>query len=135
MDNTFANFLENAILNEAFGGTSFTPSGTLYVGLSSSAINDDGTGITEPTGTGYARVAFTNDKTNWTTATTGSLSNAVAITFPQAGSNWGEITHTFISDQATTGNMYCHGALTSSKNITTSDTAEFAIGSFVITLD
>lgn len=132
---SFALFTENAVLNEVFGATAYTPSGTYYVGLSTSTINDDGTGLSEPTGTGYARVAIDNDKTTWSTSTTGLVSNDITITFPQAGSDWGTVTHAFIADQATTGNMIVHGALASSKTIETDDTAQFSIGNIVITLD
>lgn len=132
---SFTDFAENGILNYQFGLTSYVPSGVLYVGLSTSAINDDGTGLTEVTGTNYARVAIDNNKTTWSVSTTGGLQNDIVITFPQAGSNWGTITHAFIADQATTGNMIVHGALTTSKTIETDDTAQFSIGNVIITLD
>lgn len=135
MSNTLSDFLENSFLNLAFGATSYTPSGTLYVGLSTSTMNDDGTGLTEVTGLGYERVPITNDKTTWTVSTTGGLSNAIAFTFPQASSNWGTVTDAFIIDHAVTGNFYCQGALGTSKLISNEDTAQFPIGSFVITLD
>ena len=38
---------------------------TWYFGLSTTTPNDDGTGFTEPSGGGYARVAKTNDATNF----------------------------------------------------------------------
>lgn len=135
--NTLSDFLENALLNEAFGATAFTPSATLYVGLSTTSITDAGGNITEPNAPEYARVAIDNDKTTWTTSTTGGLSNDIAITFAQATSTggWGTITDGFVADQSSGGNVYTLGALGTSKSIEQNDTPEFPAGSIVITLD
>jgi hypothetical protein len=58
---SFFNRTAQALLNSLFGKASnFGALGsapTLHVGLSSTAPNEDGTGITEPAGGGYARVA------------------------------------------------------------------------------
>ena len=65
----------NSALDKFFGAANFTPPATLYFGLSTTAISIDGTGATEPSGGSYARVAFTNNKTNWGVASNGSLTN------------------------------------------------------------
>jgi hypothetical protein len=64
---------EVLIANSQFGGgaTTWAPA-TWYVGLSTTTPNEDGTGFTEPVGGSYARVAVTNNTTNWPAATTSS---------------------------------------------------------------
>ena len=88
----------NKILNRYFGNVSDTVSGTLYLGLSTTAINNDGTGATEPSGGGYVRVAVTNNKTNWSNASNGILSNLTEISFPESSSSWGTVSHVFLSE-------------------------------------
>jgi hypothetical protein len=132
---SFSDFLENELLDHVFGDASYTAPGTLYVGLSSTDPLDDGSGITEPVGGSYARVAKTNNLTNWPAASGGAKSNGTAITFATATASWGTVGYFFISDALTGGNMLGHAALTTSKTIDSGDTASFAIGELDITLD
>ncbi|MDP9488130.1 MAG: hypothetical protein M3Q49_20465, partial [Actinomycetota bacterium] len=81
---SFSDFMENTILNEVFGGVNYVPVGTVYVALYTTAPDDAGAGGTEVSGGAYARVAVTNNATNWPAAVGGAKSNGVAITFPQA---------------------------------------------------
>lgn len=85
---------ERILLDSQFGSgaTTYSPA-TWYVGMSSTLSADDGTGFTEPTGIGsYARVAVTNNATNWPAATTTAgkttQPNGTAITFPNPTANW-----------------------------------------------
>ena len=48
----FTNYLEQALLDYAFGQTSFTPSGVLYVGLSTTTPSEDGTNFTDTSALG-----------------------------------------------------------------------------------
>lgn len=83
---------ERAIADQQFG--SGTPA-IWYVGLSTTEPSEDGTNFVEPVGGSYARVAFTNNTTNWPAATTTSgvtvKANGAAITFPNPTGNWGAI--------------------------------------------
>lgn len=54
---SFADHLENKLLDHVFGGGDYARPATLYIGLSTTTIADGGTNITEPSGNGYARVA------------------------------------------------------------------------------
>jgi hypothetical protein len=137
MANNFNEFLRNAVLNYVFGGTAFTPAGTLYLGLSTTAITDAGTGMTEPTGGAYARVAITNNKTNFDTASGGdnTIGNATEISFAEATASWGTITHFFIYSAATGGNIYISGALDAPKTVAAGDIARFSAGSLTVSLD
>lgn len=137
MANNFNEYLRNTVLNNVFGATAFTPPATLYIGLSTTAIADAGTGATEPAGNGYAREAVTNNKTNWTVATgaANAVENATEIEFAEAAGSWGSLTHFFISDAATGGNILVSGALDTPKTVAVGDIARFTIGSLRIGLD
>lgn len=133
---SFTNYLEDALLDEVFGGVNYTPPATLYIGLSTTVPTEAGGGITEPAGGGYARAGVTNNATNWpATGGDGVKANGTAVTFPQASADWGTVTHFFISDAATAGNVLASGQLSVSKTIGTGDTASFGAGSLTITLD
>ena len=89
---------EQQIANSQFGGgaTTWAPA-TWYVGLSTTTPAGDGTAFSEPVGGAYARVAVTNNSTNWPAATTGDgvtrKANGAKITFPNPTGSWGTITH------------------------------------------
>ena len=118
----------NRILDKGFGSTNYTPPTTMYFGLSTTPIAIDGTGATEPSGGSYARVALVNDKTNWGTASNASLTNLASVTFPESTASWGTITHVFIADASTAGNIWWYEALSPSRQVKISTTVQFAIG-------
>lgn len=124
----------NRLNNYLFGATSFTPNGTYYIGLSTTAINAAGTGVTEPTGGGYKRVAVRNNKTNFTDSTGGIVQNKVQFEFPESTTAWGTITHVFISDGLTGGNILYYDALTTPRTVQTATILLFAINSMKIQL-
>lgn len=124
----------NRLNNYLFGATSFTPNGTYYIGLSTTAINASGTGVTEPTGGGYKRVAVTNNKTSFTDSTGGIVQNKVQFEFPESTTAWGTITHVFIADSLTGGNILYYDALTTPRTVQTATILLFAINSMKIQL-
>jgi hypothetical protein len=132
-----SDYLENALLDHVLGGGDFTRPATVYVGLWTASLDDasDGDTAGEVSGGSYARVAVTNNATNWPAAASGAKANGTAVTFPQATGDWGTVTHFAILDAATSGNILYWGALANSKTIETGDTAEFAIGDIDITED
>lgn len=132
---SFADFLENELLDHVFGAAAYTAPATLFVGLSTTTITDAGGNITEPSGNGYARVSVTNNATNFPAASGGAKSNGTAITFPTATGSWGTVTDMFISDASSGGNILCHDVLAVAKAVTTNDTVSFAIGDLDFTLD
>ncbi|MFQ5441451.1 MAG: hypothetical protein ACE5EB_01865 [Thermodesulfobacteriota bacterium] len=129
---SFADYLENKILDHIVGKTAYTMP-TVYVGLSTADPLDDASGLAEPVGNAYARVATAG--TDWNAAAAGSIDNANVITFPQATGSWGTVTHFALFDALTAGNMIASGALTASKAIGNGDTADFAANQLTITLD
>jgi len=124
----FSNYLLSALCKQVFGSTAFTPPATIYVGLSTSIPNADGTNVTEPSGNGYARVAVVNDTSHFHSApsqpATGQRqSNVSSITFPQAtGGGWGTATYAVLYDAASGGNFLGFGQLALPQAINAGDT-------------
>ena len=129
---SFADYWENEILDHLFGKGSYTPP-TIYVGLSTADPLDDASGLAEPSGNSYARVATSG--ADWNTASGGSIDNANDITFGQASGSWGTLTHFALFDAASSGNMLAHGSLSISKTISGGDTAKFSAGDLDVSLD
>lgn len=141
-----SNYLENKLIDFIFRGQSYTPPGTIYVGLLTAAPTDAGGG-TEVSGGSYARVAVLGSLNTWagtqsagsTTAssgTGGTTSNNGAITFPAPTANWGTVTHFGLYDAASAGNLLYWAALTTSKTINNGDAApSFAAGALIVQED
>ena len=95
-------------------GSSLSLGSTWYFGLSTTAVSTTaGTGMTEPSGGGYAREPVTMNSTNWGELYDSSyiFANKVAIEFDAVTGNWGRITHWFISDASSGGNIIAAGPL------------------------
>lgn len=122
-----AAFGQNEFLDAVLG--SGTPA-TFYVCLLTQepVPSDTGTELVEPVGNAYARVAKTNDATNFPAASGGTKSNGTAVTFPAATGDWGRITHWAITDASTGGNLYFYADISSPKTIRNTDQPEFAVG-------
>ena len=121
----------NKILNRYFGNVSDTVASTLYLGLSTTAINNDGTGATEPSGGGYARVAVVNNKTNWSNASNGILNNLTDLSFPESSASWGTVSHVFLSDTIGGAPIY-FDALATPRAVQAQTTLIFAINTIQI---
>ena len=102
----FINFAKTAILNHFFKGTVYTQPTNLYVGLSTTDLLADGSGVTEVTGGGYARQV----NNAWTIAVN-QVSNTGAVTFPIATASWGTPIQWFMNDALTLGNYLCRGPI------------------------
>lgn len=124
----------NQILDLNFGNVSYTPATNYWLALSTTSINQDGTGITEPTGGGYARMQIPNNKVSFTTSSNSTLSNAIEFTFAEATTDWNTITHFALYDAQTSGNMKVYGQLTSSRIIQTGTTLVLAVGALQISI-
>lgn len=93
--------VSNKILKSLVGKDSAYGS-TIYVGLSSTAPNADGSGITEPSGNGYARVVIGAASQSLTQKfgdpVNGVITNNVDIYFPESTGSWGDVlTHFFFA--------------------------------------
>ena len=129
-----SDFLENELLDHVLGGGDYSRPATVYVALFTVALSDSGGG-TEVSGGSYARVAVTNNATNWPAASGGAKSNGTEIAFPEATASWGTVVAFAIFDASTGGNMLYWADLTTSKTIDSGDTAKFAVGDLDITED
>lgn len=129
-------YAAQAINNRFAGKTSnldTVPS--LYFGVSSTDPTGDGSGITEPSGGAYARVAMAaSDFTASTAARPSVLVNANDINFTQATATWlsgADLTYGFLADSGTTGggNVWWYGALAAAKPVLNGDTLVVPAGS------
>lgn len=126
-----SNYAENKILDHVFKNTSFT-SPQAHIGYFTDTITDAST-PSEVTGNNYARVRIDNKMGS---ASSGSISNTSAITFPAAsGGDHGTVVAIAIFDAASSGNMLAYGTLTSSKTISDGDQLNIAIGNLTISID
>jgi len=123
-----SNYLENALINATLRATTFTSPATVYVGLYTSDPTDANSG-TECTGGSYARKSAT-----FASPSNGASSTSADITFDQATTSWGTISHIGILDALTSGNLLYHTPLTTSKAIDTGDIFKIASGSLTVTL-
>lgn len=124
----------NKVLEAQVGKTAFGTQ-VAYVALSSTTPSIAGTGVTEPSGGSYARVATSG--ATWGTAAAGSITNAAAITFPTATADWAagaNMTHGVLYDAITGGTMIGFGSLAVAKNVLNGDTASIAISGLTITI-
>jgi len=127
---SISDYLESALLDHIFNGAgvAFTPPSTIYAGLSTTDPLDDASGITEPVGGSYARVAIT-----FGAAAARAIANVI-VNFAQASGSWGTLTHFFICDHisnATFGtnvNMLASGLLAASKEVVSGNTPSIPAG-------
>lgn len=129
MSDTQANLLLDLYFSKASNST--VPA-TVYVALSTTTPTNTGTNVTEPVSNGYARVAVTNNATNFPAATGRSKSNGTDIVFPTATGSWGTLTHFALYDAGTGGTFLAWGALTVPVAVISGATVTFATGSLVI---
>ncbi len=127
-------FLANKMLDLMLGQTAYDMPDTMYVALFTAGPTDAGGG-TEVSGGAYARIAVTNNTTNFPNAVAGSKQNATAITFATATANWGTVTHFAIFDALSGGNMLFVAALTAPQTINTGGQFSFAIGDLIFSED
>jgi hypothetical protein len=132
-----SNYLDTQLNKLAFGATAFTPPATIYIGLSTTTPTQAGTGITEPVGSAYARVAVVNNVTNWVAQTaqpgTGQgQANGTIITFPAATGAWGTVTYLVAYDAAAAGNFLGFGILATPQAVGTGNTPAIAVQAFTI---
>lgn len=125
-------------LTSDFGTLSSVPN--LHLALSTTDVTAAGTGFTEATGSGYARVDITAamfDSTAANSSGTTDIQNDTTITFPTATGNWSsgaDFVAWGIFDASTSGNLIAWGALTVDKPVLNGDTASIAVGDLTIAM-
>ena len=130
-------FQNAAITNigDAAGVLGSTGAGSLYIALFTTNPSDSSSGV-ETTYTNYARVAVARTAGAWT-ITTGSATNASAVTFAQCGTTGATLTG-FAIAKASTVSVNDHiywGALGTNLTVSTGITPEFAAQALVVSED
>ena len=126
-------YLSEKVMGQFLNAVAYSWPATVYVALFT-AQPSGGTGGTETTYTGYARVAMTVGTTDFTAVSTaGLVENAIAITF---GTNTGTavtIVGYGLFDAATAGNLLTDNLLTTSQTVNNGATPSFAIDALKLT--
>ena len=138
--NAATNYLERRILDFIFKNNALSfasPGDSLYVGLATAVSAAETGSLTEATFTNYARKQVT--AANWTTigadsTDTQTVKNAANIEFDASGGTSNTITHVFVADALTSGNILFIGALDVSKLIADGDIFRINTGNLTIEL-
>lgn len=128
---SISDYLELELLDHVFGVGAYTVPSNIYVALSTGDPTDDGSGLAEPSGNGYAR----KDHNSWDAAAARLTENTGVITFAQATGAWGTITHYALFDAITGGNMLAHGSLATSKSVVSGNTPSIADGEIEVSFN
>ena len=135
----FSDYAELKVLNLLFGQTAYSNPGTHYIALLTALPDDTAVDptATEPTYTGYARLAMPNNYTTWGSiaAAAGQAKNAVAFTFGTCTVGSGTVVAFAICDALTLGTVIAWGSLVVNKVISAGDVPQFAANDLVISLD
>ena len=137
--NAATTYLENKILSFIFknnAGSFTTPGDSIYVGLATAVSDAEAGSLTEATFGSYARQQVT--AANWTLASASTnqqtVVNAANIEFPASSGTSNTVTHAFLVDAASSGNILFVGALDASKTIATGDIFRINAGNLSIEL-
>jgi len=137
--NAATTYLENKILSFIFknnAGSFATPGNSIYVGLATAVSDAEAGSLTEATFGSYARQQVT--AANWTLASASTdqqtVTNAANIEFPASTGTSNTVTHAFIVDAASSGNILFVGALDANKTIATGDIFRINAGNLTIEL-
>ena len=136
-----SDYLEAKLLDLVLGANAFTAPATVYLALFSVTPSDAGGG-TEATGSGYARLAITNNSTNFPAATganPATKNNGPQFTWPSAASaDWSggaNMTGWGLFDSSSGGNMLHWGTFATPKPVLNGDVPFVPAGAVSITED
>jgi F0F1-type ATP synthase membrane subunit c/vacuolar-type H+-ATPase subunit K len=137
--NAATTYMEHALLQFLFknNAESFaTPGNSIYVGLATAVSSIETGSLTEATFGSYARQQV--QASGWTVPAVGTDTqtavNAANIEFPASTGTNNTITHAFVVDAASSGNILFIGALDASKTIATGDIFRINAGNLSIEL-
>ena len=138
-NNAATTYLEHKILDFLFknNSSSFaTPGNSIYVGLATAVSNAEAGTLTEATFGSDARQQV--QASGWTLASSSTdqqtVTNAANIEFPASTGTSNTVTHAFIVDAASSGNILFIGALDANKTIATGDIFRINAGNLTIEL-
>ena len=128
----FTNYLKNKIADSLFGSQLYFPSSTLSFALSTGIPVSDGSNFLEPSGFDYSRINIDNNKTVWSVASNGALTNNIGVSFGPATGNWGTISHVGIYSGS---DLILYDSIYNPRTITSGDSISFPSGSININND
>lgn len=103
----------------------------VYLGLSSSAPDVDGSGATEPLASaGYSRVELNS----LDVPTNGVITNKSEISFPESSASWGTVTHFVLYDAPVNGNLLMFNVLSQARSVEQATIVTVKAGSLKLTL-
>ena len=137
--NAATTYLENKILSFIFknnAGSFATPGDSIYVGLATAVSDAEAGSLTEATFGAYARQQVA--AAAWTLASSSTdqqtVTNTNNIEYSASTGTNNTITHAFIADAASSGNILFVGQLDASKTIETGDIFRINAGNLTIEL-
>lgn len=116
------------VLNHTLLGEAYTPPDQLYLALFTSDPGPEGDTSSEITDPAYERQLIEFTAAAPDDAGEMYCENLLTISYPQATTNWGDVTHGAIMDARTGGNMLYVGAFDVAKQVLTNDWYEVPAG-------
>lgn len=136
---SLGNGYENKALDRLLGTAAAGDPATVYLALFTVTPGETGGG-TEVTGSGYARVAITNNGTNFPAAAAGVKTNGVDFSFPEATTDysaavtgWALLDHASAAPSAT--NVIAYDDFAAPQTILAGVTPRVLAGDLTITAD
>lgn len=103
----------------------------VYLGLSSSAPDVDGSGATEPLASaGYSRVELNS----LDVPMNGVITNKSEISFPESSASWGTVTHFVLYDAPVNGNLLMFNVLSQARSVEQATIVMVKAGNLKLTL-
>ena len=138
--NAATNYLERRIIHYIIKNNSLSfssPGDSLYVGLATAVSAAETGSLTEANFTNYVRKQVV--AANWTTigadsTDTQTAKNSANVEYPASGGTNNTISHVFVADASTGGNILFVGALDVSKLIADGDIFRINAGNLTIEL-
>jgi len=123
----------NELLDHLFDDGAYTAPSPVYLALSTTTPSADGSGFTEPSGNGYARVAAPGS--SWSASSDGAKASSASLDFPLASGSWGTVTHVGVFDAATEGTLMLFQALGTSRAVIAGSRVRFSAGGLSVAVD
>jgi hypothetical protein len=121
-------YLAENLLNHVLGGPDFSRPATVYVGLFTTLPTEGGVGGVEASGGGYARIAVTNNATNFPAASGNVKHNGTAISWPAFTQDMPTFVGAGIWDAASGGNLLYWGPFTTPRTVLSGETFQIPAG-------
>ena len=131
------NYGENQLIECLFRNSSLSRPSTWYVALSTTAPNEDGTNVSEPSDANYARQGLdTGASSEWSDPSGGgSTDNTGELAWPAADTGFGTIGWIVLYDAVSGGNPWFWTALQSSVTVGAGEVFRFPAGDLDVAFD